>query len=214
MNSQSRIVAVAAAFLLFLSADVVAAPATSEAGLIGKPYAGVDFTYFDYSGSRYDQAPGGSAKFNVPLSPKYDLGFSYDYSDVSGDQLSLSKHAASLSLLTYNRNEYGRAYFSGSIGHAWDRVTLAGVSDRDNGMIWSVRAGYEVPMGERTAVNAGIGYADSFDSRTARNDTIDFRVEASHWLNRNLAGIVSGSYHQIKDAPDAILYTIGLRWLY
>ncbi len=218
MNSSSKLSATVSAGLLLLathlSAAVNAPVNPAEPGLIGKPVAGVDFSYLDYTGSRLSNTRGGTAEFNVPLSPKYDLGFAYDFSRTSGNDYRVSGNGIAASLLTYNRTEHGKAYFSGSIGHAWDKVKTAGTSTRDNGVIWGVRAGYEVPVGSQTAINAGIGYSDPFDNQLARNATVEYRVEANHWFTPQLAGVIAGAYHQIKDTPDAAVYSIGLRLRY
>ena len=199
---------------IFAGSGVFGQSLKSESGLLGKAHAGAEFTYVDHTGSKLDKARGASADFNVPVSGKVDFGFAYDYSYVSGQNYSVSGNALSASLLTYNRTEYGKAYLLGSLGHAWDHVKVAGGASRDNGAIWAVRAGYEVPVADRTAVNAGLGFADAFNGRTTRNPTLEFRVEANHWLSPNVAGVVSAAYRQIKRMPDAALYTVGLRWTY
>src|SRR5690606_18670550 len=120
-------------------AAVAAVPATtSGAGLIGTQHAGLDFTYADHTGSRYNHTPGVSGVYNLPLAAKYDLKFAYDYSRASGDLHTVKGNAASVTLLTFNNTEHGKAYFSGSLGYAWDRVKSAGISNNENGMIWGV----------------------------------------------------------------------------
>lgn len=206
---------VVALSVVLLGARLAAQSLHSEAGLLGKSHAGADFTYIDHTGSKLDKARGASADFNVPVSGKFDFGFGYDYSYVSGrNDYRVSGHALNASLLTYNRTEYGKAYFSGTLGHAWDRVKSLGVSSRENGAIWAVRAGYEVPVAECTAINAGMGFSDAFNGRTTRNPTVEYRIEANHWFNPGFAGVVSAAYHQIKRTPDAALYTVGLRWAF
>lgn len=214
MKLTMRMPATIAATLLILHTSLAAQTMNSEAGLIGKRHAGADLTYIDHTGSKLDKARGASADFNVPLSGKVDFGLAYDYSYGSGQNYSVSGSALSASLLTYNRTEHGKAYFSGAVGHAWDRVKVPGMSARENGAIWAVRAGYEVPVAERTAVNAGLGYSDAFNGRTTRNQTLEFKVEANHWFSSAVAGVLSAAYQQIKRTPDAALYTAGLRWTF
>ena len=214
MKSPNRTLAAVTAALLCVVAHASAQSMNSEAGLLGKNHAGVDFTYVDHTGSKLDKARGASADFNVPVSARFDIGFAYDYTYVSGDNYSVSGSAVSASLLTYNRTEYGKAYFSGAIGHAWDKVKTPGTSTRENGAIWAVRAGYEVPVADRTAVNAGLGFSDAFNGRSTRNPTLEFRLEANHWFSSAVAGVISAAYQQIKRTPDAALYTAGLRWTF
>jgi hypothetical protein len=186
----------------------------AQPGLLGREYVGADFTYTDYTGSRLEKARGGSAEFNQPLSAKFDAGFGYDYVRTTATNYSVNGNAVRASLLTYNHTEYGKAYFAGTLGHAWDRIKVPGAATRENGAFWAVRAGYEVPVTDRTAINAGLGYTDAFNGRTTRNETIEYRIEANHWFAPTLAGVVSGAYRQIKRLPDAGVYTIGLRWTY
>lgn len=200
--------------LLIVGAKLAAQSVASEAGLLGKEYTGVDFAYIDHTGSKLNRARGASAEFNVPVTRKYDFNFAYDYSYASGSNTSVSSNAVMATLLTYNRTEYGKAYFSGALGYAWDHVKMPVTSVRENGALWAVRTGYEVPMGDRTAINAGLGYSDVFNGRTARNETLEFRLEANHWFSPHVAGVISGAYQHIKHTPDAALYTVGLRWMY
>lgn len=96
MNSSSKLSAAASAGLLLLATHLSAASTAAEPGLIGKPVAGVDFAYADYTGSRLSNTRGGSAEFNLPLSPKYDLGFAYDFSRTSGDNYRVSGNGKSV----------------------------------------------------------------------------------------------------------------------
>ena len=214
MTSRIRLLATFAATAVLAGPTVSAQALKSESGLLGKAHVGVEFAYVDHTGSKLDKARGATADFNVPVNGRLDFGLAYDYSYVSGQNYSVSGNALSASLLTYNRTEYGKAYLLGAIGHAWDHVKVPGLSSRDNGAIWAVRAGYEVPVADRTAVNAGLGFADAFNGRTTRNPTLEYRVEANHWLSDNMAGVISAAYRQIKRMPDAAVYTIGLRWTY
>lgn len=84
----------------------------------------------------------------------------------------------------------------------------------DNGAFWGVRAGYEIPLGWRTALNAGVGYADAFSSANSRAQVWRYYVEGNHWFSRDVAGILGVSYRQLKASPDALSYTAGLRWAF
>ena len=201
---------IAAAGLL-LGTQAGAQDINAKGGLLGKRYAGADFAYTDYKGTTIDDAQGGAAVVNIPLSANYDFGASYDYTYVSGHNQSVSENSLRLSMLAYNRSEYGKAFLAGSLGHGWDRVKSTGTSSDENGMIWSARIGLEIPYNDQTAVTCSIGYSDAFNSNTTRSARWEYRLEGSYWLSKHIAGLLAVTYHQIKDSPDAAQYTVGVR---
>lgn len=215
MSSLRRVFALAGVSVSFSTAGLFTPLAAAEAGLIGKRYAGPEFTYDHYSGgSRAGQALGAMALVNLPLTSSLDLGMGYRYLDTSGDDYGAVDKQLTASLLTHRRTELGTAYFAATLGHSWHRVDIDGVGMRNNGALWGVRAGYEVPVGVRTAINAGIGFSDAFDSANTDAQVLRFFAEANHWFSSDLAGVVSVSYRQIRAASDALSYTAGLRWAF
>jgi hypothetical protein len=214
MNSPVRFFAALAGVIVLFTSGLHAQSAANEAGLIGKRYAGPDFTYDHFSGSAADKALGAAAIVNLPLSPSFDLNFGYSYTDTSGTRYGAMDKVLRASLLTHRHTEYGTAYFAGTLGHGWHRLDRAGTVTRENGALWGVRAGYEIPVGPRTAINAGLGYTDSFDSGITSAQALRYSVEANHWFSRDIAGVVSVSYRQVKQAPDSVSYTAGLRWAF
>jgi hypothetical protein len=82
----------------------------------------------------------------------------------------------------------------------------------DNGVTWGLRAGYEIAVARRTAINAGVAYTDAFDRQNTRAQAWRFYAEANHWFSSDFAGVLSLSYRQLKASPDAISYTAGVRW--
>lgn len=215
LSSLRRALAFAAAGVSCSSAGLFTPLAAAEAGLIGKRYAGPEFTYNHYSGgTRAEQALGAAALVNLPLMTSLDLGVGYSYLDTSGDAYGAVDKQLTASLLTHRPTELGTAYFAATLGHTWHRVDIAGVGMRNNGALWGVRAGYEVPVGARTAINAGIGYSDAFESENTSAQVLRYFAEANHWFSRDLAGVVSVNYRQIRAASDALSYTAGLRWAF
>lgn len=196
--------------LLALGSSVMAQSATTEPGLIGKRHAGADFSYDHFNGSAADKALGGFGVVNLPLTSQLDLGFSYRYMDASGDNYDAVDREALASLLVHTGTEYGRAYFAGSLGYGWHRVN----SVRENDPRWGVRAGYEIPLGRQTAANLGLAYSDAFDSDTSGHQVLRYFAEVNHWFSRDLAGVVSASYRQVKQSPDSVSFTAGLRWAF
>lgn len=210
-SSYSRLCCLAAAFGCLVS---LAAAQGAEAGLIGRRVAGVEYAHTEYTGSRLSRADGFTLEGHAPVAANFDAGLGYDYADVKGNGSSVSAKAIRASLLTYNRNEYGKAYFAAQLGQAWDRINSAAGSQRDDGAFWGVRAGYEVPFAPRSAFDAGIGYTDAFNDSSYRSQTVEFRLAANHWFTPRVAGVASVAYRQIKQRPDASVYTAGLRWAF
>jgi hypothetical protein len=196
---------------VLLGTPSVAQDINAKGGLLGKRYAGADFTYADYKSETFDDSQSGSAIFNTPVSPRHDFSVVYDYTYTSGQSQSIKGNSISLGWLAFNRSEYGKAYFGATLGHAWDEVKTPSSSKREKDGIWSARIGLEVPFNDQTAVNCSIGYLDGFDSQI-RQGTVEYRLEGSYWLSARVAGVVSAAYHQVKQAPDAGLYRVGLRF--
>jgi hypothetical protein len=199
-------------------ASLLLAVATSagaaETGLIGKRHAGLDLTYDHFSGSRLDKAFGAAAEANLPLARAFDLQAGYAYADTTGDNHSALEKRLSAGLLTHRQTEYGTAYFAGALGHAWHSADVLGVGSRHNGVFWGVRAGYEIALGARTALDAGLGFTDSFEDPPAGAQVVSYRAAVNHWFSGDLAGVLGVAYRQIKAAPDAIRYSAALRWAF
>lgn len=213
MNSSwKRLVApiVGAALGLSLLSPLAAA----EAGLIGKRYAGPDFTYDHFSGSALDKAFGAAAEANLPVASAFDLNFRYSYTDATGDNYDALEKRLSATVLTHRATEYGTAYFATTLGHSWQSADVLGVGSRNNSAFWGVRAGYEIPVARGTSLNAGLGYSDSFERENVSAQVLRYYIEANHWFSRDLAGVVGFAYRQIKAAPDALSYSAGLRWAF
>lgn len=210
MNSTKPVVLFVAALLLGASGLQAQLTPNAEAGLIGRRYAGFDFTYDRYNSDVIDYTFGADARTNLPLNDKLDLTFGYDLAHTNDSDHGLNHNALHATLLTYRRNEYGNAYFAGTLGQAWNRVKTFGVLARDDDAFWALTTGYEIPVGAVTAINLGLSYRDAFRGNRA---TLQYRAEANHWFSSDFAGVVSASYNQIKNAPDTLLFTAGVRWM-
>jgi hypothetical protein len=211
MNSSLRLFGSLVGLGLF-SPPLRAQTSLAEGGLIGKPYAGFDFTYDRYSGSQIDKALGILTVANVPVSPHVDVGLSYQYSDATGPFDGPTDHVLSASVLTFNRTAEGKAYFSATLGHAWRQNNFQNLGTHDNGAYWAVRAGYEIPLGETSAANLGLGYADGLGGGNYRDATLQYHLEINHWFTPTYAGVLGGHYSQVARAPDFVSYTLGFRW--
>ena len=213
-NSSRRLFGAVAAAVVMLGSNVFGQTVGPEAGLIGRRYAGADFNYDHFSGSSIDQAMGATAVVNVPLSRVLDLNVGYSYLDTSGPRFGAIDKALSGSLVTHRDSEYGRGYFGATLGHLWNRIETPLAGPNDNGAFWSLRAGYEIGVGVRTAVNLSFTYADGFDRDNVRADVLRYAAEANHWFSRDVAGVLGVSYRQLKNSADPVSYSLGLRWAF
>ena len=211
MNSSHRLVSTLAVVAGLLAANLGAQTAAGEPGLLGKRYAGADFTYDQFTGSSIDQAMGTAAIVNLPVSRAFDVMVGYSYLDTSGASYGAIDKTLSASLVTHQATEYGTGYFAATLGHAWNNV--GGLRPlHDNSLRWGLRAGYEIAIGSRTAVNLGVGYTEAFDRKDERAKVLRGSAELNHWFSREFAGVVSVGYKVIRDFPDAVTYSAGLRW--
>ncbi|MBI4625284.1 MAG: hypothetical protein HY736_18945 [Verrucomicrobia bacterium] len=209
MNSTKKVVFAAGALLLGPGSLPAQPATTAEAGLIGRRHAGLDFTYDHYNSAVIDYAFGAAAALNLPVNRTIDLSFRYDLSHTNDSNYGLNHNALHATVLTYRRNEYGNAYFAGTLGQSWNRLKTFGVLSRDDDALWALSTGYEIPVGAVTAINARLSYGDAF---RRNKKTLRYRLEANHWFSSDFAGVASVSYNQVKNAPDTLLYTAGLRW--
>jgi len=212
MNTNLKIPALCAGLLLLTGLHLPAQVLSTEGGLLGRFYVGADYTHQHFTGEAAGRTRGGSAMVNFPYTATLDLGFAYDYAHLAGTGDGATTNAFTASVLTHNQTEYGKGYFAAGLGHAWDNVRQFGVSERDNNAFWMVRIGYEMPFGPKMAVNAGVGYTDTFGRGLYRMGVVQYRLEANRWFSNVVAGVISASYQQVSKAPNALYYTAGLRW--
>ena len=211
MHSSQKVFCFAAALLLSTGRLPAQPIPTPTAGLIGHRQAGIDLTYDDYNSAATRYTIGTAATVNQPINGKIDLSFGYDLSHTTESDHGLNHNALHATVLTYQPTEYGNAYFAGTLGQRWDRLKTFGVLSRDDDAFWALSTGYEVPLGDVTAINAGLAYRANF---RGNKTTLQYRLEANHWFSSGFAGVVSASYNQVNKAPDTLLYTAGLRWAF
>ena len=214
MNTCIRSLAALAGGVIFFSSALLAQRVSPEAGMIGKRYAGGDFHYDHFMGSALDHAFGAAAVVNVPVSRSLDLMVGYSYLDTSGRNFGAIDKTLNATLLTHHVTEYGTGYFAGTLGHGWNRINAPAFLTPENGVTWGLRAGSEFAVGRRSAINAGVAYADAFDRENTRGAFWRYYVEGNHWFSADFAGVISINYRQLKASPDAIGYTAGVRWAF
>ena len=198
---------------LALSAFSLGAADTPDSGLIGKRYLGADLTWEHFHASRYDDAQGAAAEVNLPVNSGLDAAFGYAFSHLTGPGLSGLDHRLSASLLAYNHDEYGKAFFAVALEQPMDRTRVQGILTENSQTLWALGAGLEASLDSDTAVTCRVDYSDTFKSGS-RRPTWRYRVQLNHWFTPIASGVVSLSYNQNKGAPDSLLYTVGVRVLF
>jgi hypothetical protein len=187
------------------------ASADPDPGLIGQRYVGADLTYAHYHSSRYDHTWGGAADINLPVAPGYDVAFAYDPTHLTGPGYSRYDHSLAATALAYNRDDYGKAFFSATLGQMWDTTRLLSASYHNDATFWALGTGVEAALNATTAINYHIGYRRSFHGGDL-SPTWRFGVQADHWFTGQWAGVVSADYDMVRHAPDALVYTAGARF--
>jgi hypothetical protein len=184
-----------------------------EGGLIGKRYAGADLSYQYYHSSRYDNSLDGALLVNNPVAPNVDAIFSYGLSHLMGPNYSRVRNQLSASVLTYAQDEYGKPFFTATLGEAWDTAKSYGAQLSDNSTFWGLGAGIEVGFMGNSAMTYTLSYTDGFRG-SMLNPTWKYGLQLSHWFKPRVAGVASFTYNQISHAPDALQYTVGVRFLF
>lgn len=182
----------------------------SGPGLLGQRYAGAAFTYAHVHSVRYTDAEGASTKLNLPVTPGLDAAFTYDFSHLMGPEYSRPEHVLGASLVTYNQDEYGKPFFVAGLSEVMQRPKVQGVTADHNDTLWNLGAGVEVPFGNELAVTYRIDYSRAFTSGPI-DPTWSYLVQVNRWFTRNVCGVLSFTYNQIKHAPDTLAYTVGVR---
>ncbi len=184
-----------------------------DGGLIGKRYAGADLGYQYYHSARYDNSWDGGVLVNDPLTTNLDATFSYGLSHLMGPNYSRVRNQLNASLVTYAQDEYGKPFFTVSLGELWDTARTFGTQISDSSTVWGLGAGIEVGFMGDSAMTYSVSYSDGFNGSTM-NPTWKYGLQLNHWFKPQVAGVASFTYNQIRHAPDALQYTVGIRVLF
>jgi hypothetical protein len=198
-----------AAFVMSTSAFAQAEATTSDSGpgLIGKRYLGADFVFTDYRDLEADGF-GGGISVNLPVSPAVDIGLSYGYDLLDGDNLEVSSHGLTGGAVWYSQQDGYKPFMSASLGFVQSETEIGTFEDSDGNMVYSVGLGVEAPIGDKTAITGEVSYADGFDS--GYEDSIGIEVGLVHWLSNKFA--LEGSVYVVED--DSITLNIGARFVF
>jgi len=205
-NSKILLSALALAAASSTFAQTESAPVASSAGLLGERYAAASFIVEDFrNAGGLDNAFGGGASTNLPLSANLDLGFGYAYERLSDGPIKFREHALSASLTPFvNVADNVKVFADATLGYAWAKFRGAGVNGSDNDGFWSLGAGAELALGARTALTGRVAYNDAFDNGS--EGSWAFTAGVNHWFTEQVAGIASVTFVE----SDSIVYQIGV----
>jgi hypothetical protein len=184
-----------------------------EGGLIGKRYAGGDLSLEHFHSVRFDDAEDFGALVNVPVYSNLDATFRYGLSHLMGPNYSRVQNDLSATVVTYAQDEYGKPFFSATLGQGWDTTKFNGSQISDNSTLWGFAAGIEVGFMGDSAITYSLGFSDGFKG-SGRNPTWKCGLQLNHWFTPRIAGLASFTYNKINHAPDSLQYTVGMRFVF
>lgn len=146
------------------------------------------------------------ASVNLPVSSGLDLGASYSYGRIRGD---VRGHSNTLAAAATAYTEWSglKPFVGAALGYQWTR--FAGFSD--DGALWGVAVGAEIPVGA-FAITPRLIYADDFESGANSSEQLTSEVEGNYWFSPNSAVFATLGYTDVIDTRvDSWNYRVGLR---
>jgi hypothetical protein len=188
------------------SAFAQAIEESESSGLIGKRYAGVDFLMKDFR-DLSDNGYGGALVFNQPVSDVVDLTGNLGYTQVDSQTTDITRTALEVGAIFYTEKDGYKPFMSASLGYGWDKFDFPAPasSDNDEGFLFSIGVGAEVPLTDKTAAVGAISYRDGVDSAT--EDSWGLELGLNHWVTDTVA--LKGSFHIVED--DSVTFRVGAR---
>jgi len=180
-----------------------------SAGLIGKRYAGADFLITD-SRDLADNGYGGSLIFNQPVSEVVDLTGTYSFDQMNGQSTDLTRNVLELGATYYSELEGYKPFMTASLGYGWDKwkFPAPALNDNDEGFLYSIGLGAEVPLSDKTAAVGEVSYQDGLDS--GEEDSWGLEVGLNHWFTDKVA--LKASVYVVED--DSVAFRLGARFAF
>lgn len=210
MNTTKQLIGAAALGLAtFVTSSSALAADSASAGLIGKRYIGADFIASDFRDID-DNGNGGALVFNQPVSDVVDLTGSYSFNQVNGDALDLTRSTVEFGAVYHNQLEGYTPFMSAAIGYGWDKwkFPAPAQNDNDEGFLYKIGFGVEVPLSDKTAAIGELSYRDGTDSDT--EDSIGLELGVNHWFTEKVA--LKASVYIVED--DSVTFRIGARFAF
>jgi hypothetical protein len=195
-----------ASFVTSTSAVAQAVETTESSGLIGKRYAGADFMIQDYRDTS-DNGHGGALIFNQPFSDVVDITGALSRSMIDGDFVEMTKDVLKVGAVYYTEKDGYKPFMSAGLGYGWDKLEFKNSNRKDNdeGFLFSVGVGVEVPLSEKTAAIGEFSYSDGADSNS--EDSWGLELGLNQWVSKTIA--IKGSVYIVED--DSVTFRIGAR---
>ncbi len=181
----------------------------SSAGLIGKRYVGADFLIKDFRDIA-DNGYGGTVLINQPISDVVDLTGSFSFNQVDGKSTELTQNALQVGAVYYAEKDGYKPFMSASLGYGWDQWKFPAPiqGDNDEGFLFGIGAGVEVPLTDKTAAIGEISYRDGTDSNM--EDAWGLELGVNHWFTEKVA--IKASAYIVED--DSVTFRIGARFAF
>jgi hypothetical protein len=195
-----------ASFVTSTSAIAQAVEESESSGLIGKRYVGADFLMKDFRDIS-DNGYGGALVFNQPVSDVVDLTGSFSYTQVDSQTTDITQNGLEVGAIFYTEKDGYKPFMSASLGYGWDKFEYPAPAqgDTDEGFLFSIGAGVEVPLTDKTAALGAFSYRDGTDSDT--EDSWGLELGLNHWVTETVA--LKGSFYIVED--DSVTFRVGAR---
>ncbi len=143
---------------------------------------------------------------NVPVAPHVDLGASYNYGWIRGN-VHGHQNTIGATATAYTALSGVKPFVMAGLGYQWSSYR----GFRDNGSLWALGAGVEIPVGAIT-LTPRIVYNDDFEASAASSQAATYEVEANYWVSRSTAvfGTV-GRTDYLHSSTNSWNYQAGVR---
>ncbi|HUR60397.1 MAG TPA: hypothetical protein VM029_21930 [Opitutaceae bacterium] len=152
-----------------------------------------------------------SAGLNAPVSPNVDLGFNYGYGGIkvlgSGR---LTDWVLSGAAVLHSGGPGAKSFVGASLGYERTKIHVGTLKENDDGGIWALSAGVEIPLGALTLTPA-LTYTDATNGES--DSTLHWGLQANYWFTPKVAGYADVTYSDLRENGDHLwTYRVGARF--
>jgi hypothetical protein len=152
-----------------------------------------------------------SLGLNAPASPNVDLGFNYGYGGIKifgGGRL--TDWLISGSAVLHSGGPGVKSFVGASLGYEKTTIRLGSLKENEDGGIWALSAGIELPIGGLTLTPA-LTYSDATNGES--DAVLHWGLQANYWFTPKVAGYADATFTDFRDGGDeAWTYRLGLRF--
>ncbi len=175
------------------------------AGLLGSPYAQVEYNYIDLDGYGPSHADGFGVTLNQPFWPNIDYHISYDYASAKFMGSRLRVHDAEFGVTMHTQYAWGKPFVMAGAGWQWQKA--GGFSD--DSFAFRVGTGVEFQVAPAVAVTPFMNYvrATSFDA-----NEYELGVKATYRFDESWSATARAQYEAVEDSPDSQEFSLGVNY--